>query len=165
MVSQTEFPCQSEPNMWFSKSESRTSLAKELCSECWFKDQCLNIAINNQEVHGVWGGVNFSDPSERISSGIKKCRKGHELPPEGGNCYTCRRDSQKRYDKKIKKGSDKRKPKNFLGGYCSNEHLLSEKNTYIRGYDQAVVCKDCISLNRRNKLPHVKAYYKSGDLS
>lgn len=155
--------CQVLPDLWFSESESKKSIARDLCSDCWFKEDCLQRAIDNSEVHGIWGGVDFSNPLERISSTIKKCRNGHELPPEGGNCYTCRRISQKKYDKKIKKNYNKTKPrKNILGGYCLNDHLLSEDNVTIRSSDQAVLCKKCYS---SNKLPHVKAYSLPGDFS
>jgi hypothetical protein len=31
-----------------------------LCNRCPVRIECYNFAINNQEKHGVWGGINFS---------------------------------------------------------------------------------------------------------
>lgn len=162
MVQQTVI-CQVEPDMWFSKSESKKSLAKDLCSECFFQETCLEIAVNQDEVHGIWGGVDFSDPNQRISSSVKRCRKGHELPPEGGSCYTCRRISQKKYDKKIKKNYTKIKVrKNVEGGYCINDHLLDTDNITIRSSDGSIMCRKCYS---GNKIHRARAYINPGDFS
>lgn len=158
-------PCQIDPDMWFSASEEKKTLAKDLCSSCWFKDKCLDLATSYHEVHGIWGGVDFSDPSERISDEdqLILCRAKRHWRKVGENCKECRRESQARYDKKVKKNYKKKKSKNILGGYCKNDHLLTQDNTSIRSYDQAIICKDCIKNNRRRKYLPVRAYSKPGD--
>ena len=46
--------------------EARLALeAKSICSSCPIKDECLNIAIENRERYGVWGGVDFGCREER----------------------------------------------------------------------------------------------------
>ncbi len=39
--------------------------AKALCGTCPRQDPCLEMAVQNEEVNGVWGGVNFGHAEER----------------------------------------------------------------------------------------------------
>ena len=35
----------------------RTLIAKDICSACVVKKQCLDTAMHNQEAYGIWGGM------------------------------------------------------------------------------------------------------------
>ena len=35
----------------------RTLIAKDICSGCVVKKQCLDTAMHNQEAYGIWGGM------------------------------------------------------------------------------------------------------------
>jgi WhiB family redox-sensing transcriptional regulator len=37
---------------------SREARAKEICSECRVRVDCLDYAIRIREPHGIWGGLN-----------------------------------------------------------------------------------------------------------
>jgi hypothetical protein len=39
--------------------------AKEICSNCIHKNECLAGAMNSEETHGVWGGFNFENYADR----------------------------------------------------------------------------------------------------
>lgn len=41
---------------FFSEVAEQVSEAKEICSVCPVREQCLQSALNNKEVWGVWGG-------------------------------------------------------------------------------------------------------------
>lgn len=60
-------PCQvTDPELWFGTEEdakaTRFRMAKNLCSRCPVIKECATFAIANQEMFGVWGGL---DPRER----------------------------------------------------------------------------------------------------
>lgn len=38
-------------------SNANTLAAKRTCANCVLRADCLNWAVDNQEVHGVWGGL------------------------------------------------------------------------------------------------------------
>lgn len=61
--------CKGEPASWwfvesYGNAEGRwnTVRAKEICSQCSVRVQCLNYANENLEIYGVWGGLT---PKER----------------------------------------------------------------------------------------------------
>ena len=64
-------PCQADPSLWFP--EARTAAgrraeaeqAKAICRECPFRAACLAGAVTRRELYGIWGGVDFSSPTER----------------------------------------------------------------------------------------------------
>ncbi|MCF8571193.1 WhiB family transcriptional regulator [Gordonia sp. HY002] len=56
-----ELPCQSaEADLWFAEQPSSLEQAKALCQECPLRAQCLEVALENAEPWGVWGGEIFS---------------------------------------------------------------------------------------------------------
>lgn len=75
-----ETPCESAPDLYFPDIEQDVSplttlrLAKAMCSECPIQVQCLDYAITNDEIHGVWGGTT---PLERRQ--IKRGRRPGSL--------------------------------------------------------------------------------------
>ncbi len=36
----------------------RESVAKRICAGCAVQDACLELALRNHEIHGIWGGLN-----------------------------------------------------------------------------------------------------------
>lgn len=48
------------PNTIERKEErlERESVAKRICAGCCCLDQCLELAVRNHEIHGIWGGLN-----------------------------------------------------------------------------------------------------------
>jgi WhiB family redox-sensing transcriptional regulator len=58
-------PCQSAPQLFFEQdargdeeallTAQRFAMAKKLCNDCPIRQACLSYAIENNEVHGVWG--------------------------------------------------------------------------------------------------------------
>jgi hypothetical protein len=103
-------PCQADPDLWFSESLASTALAKSICSSCPLQGKCLELAISGNEVHGVWGGVDFSNPEERILDDLILCRAKKHLRKRGENCRECSREAKRRYAKKVRKGYDKPNP-------------------------------------------------------
>ncbi len=39
----------------------RERRAKEICSDCSVKDDCLDYALQIREPHGIWGGLNETE--------------------------------------------------------------------------------------------------------
>lgn len=55
-------PCQDDPDLWFSSDPYDRQTARGVCAECPMKAACLETALKNGEVHGMWGGLT---PQER----------------------------------------------------------------------------------------------------
>lgn len=110
LADMNDLACQSLPDLWFSESPNVLIKVKELCSTCPFKLKCLELAISGNEVHGVWGGVDFSKPEERILDDLILCRAKRHLRKRGENCKECSREAKRRYAKKVRKGYDKPNP-------------------------------------------------------
>lgn len=36
----------------------REAVAKRICAGCSVSDLCLDLALRNHEIHGIWGGLN-----------------------------------------------------------------------------------------------------------
>jgi WhiB family redox-sensing transcriptional regulator len=36
----------------------REAVAKRICAGCAVLDECLDLAVRNHEIHGIWGGLN-----------------------------------------------------------------------------------------------------------
>lgn len=91
--------------------------AKELCSTCVVRDECLEHALENNEMWGIWGGFNPIErdammrrqPMKIIGMGrsrprpetdipqsvtCPKCRRGHGNAamngPKTARCYDCK---------------------------------------------------------------------------
>jgi WhiB family redox-sensing transcriptional regulator len=53
-------PCRShDPDLWFAEAPAELERAKQLCTGCPVKAQCLDSALSRQEPWGVWGGEIF----------------------------------------------------------------------------------------------------------
>ena len=53
---QIEFPCLTDPDLFFAESPADIARAKELCARCPFTEACLAGALERGEPWGVWGG-------------------------------------------------------------------------------------------------------------
>jgi hypothetical protein len=68
MDSVGELPCGNFPDAFFHDEDRPTgnrytyTMAKELCSGCPIRVECLDYALAANEDHGVWGGLS---PVER----------------------------------------------------------------------------------------------------
>lgn len=139
-------PCQTSPDLWFSEGPKKIAEAKSICSSCPVKDKCYDLAVKNQEMDGIWGGVNFGDPKERPSFKVKFCKKKlHRLPDDHtGMCLECRRISHNEWDKKNNRTHRvKEYKRQQVGDTCKHGHLIEGDNVLIRTYDKAVTCKKC----------------------
>lgn len=57
--------CVDHPEPWIFFPEARTSTtvndaarAKAVCNRCPVRAECLDYAIEHNEMHGIWGGMN-----------------------------------------------------------------------------------------------------------
>jgi WhiB family redox-sensing transcriptional regulator len=89
----------------------RVAEAKARCAGCPVKAECLAYAVATNQVHGVWGGVDFSDKGERRPArrewkrpptvdprcGTDKGCQAHYTRGEHpcGPCLAARRDAQR----------------------------------------------------------------------
>ena len=48
---------QTDPEEWFPEKGGSTALAKMYCKPCPLKKECLEFALKNNELFGIWGGV------------------------------------------------------------------------------------------------------------
>ena len=48
------------PNAIERKEErlERETVAKRICAGCCCSNECLELALRNHEIHGIWGGLN-----------------------------------------------------------------------------------------------------------
>ena len=58
------------PAVFFPSDGVGVEIAKEICSSCPAKEECLEYALTNRIDHGVWGGA-----SERQRRRILKARR------------------------------------------------------------------------------------------
>ncbi|WP_433364235.1 WhiB family transcriptional regulator [Streptosporangium sp. CA-115845] len=56
----------------------RERQAKEICSRCSVRTECLSYALSRPERHGVWGGLN---EEERASERRREARRTAPTPP------------------------------------------------------------------------------------
>lgn len=63
-----EVPCMSAPNYFFTDEDANwsdkmtaTRNAKKLCQGCPIRLICLDYALTNDEMDGIWGGTTPSD--------------------------------------------------------------------------------------------------------
>lgn len=58
---------QSDPAAFFPEKGGSTIEAKQICSNCEVRAECLDWALEHDERHGIWGGL-----SERERRRLKK---------------------------------------------------------------------------------------------
>lgn len=63
-----------DPDLFFPEAGDKGEEAKEVCRGCPVQEQCLEKAIANREVGGIWGGTSESE-RRRIIRQRKKLAK------------------------------------------------------------------------------------------
>lgn len=61
---------QTDPEAFFPEKGGSTREAKAMCARCDVADLCLEYALDNDERHGIWGGL-----SERERRRVKAARR------------------------------------------------------------------------------------------
>jgi WhiB family redox-sensing transcriptional regulator len=69
-----------DPELWFPPKGYSDAEAKAVCAECEVREKCLAYAIEADEEHGVWGGLNRA---ERIRVGRMRREAEAGEPGEG----------------------------------------------------------------------------------
>lgn len=54
--------------LFFSQEEDDQQRALAYCAGCQVRQQCLQSAIKNREIYGIWGGMSESDRRARWTS-------------------------------------------------------------------------------------------------
>jgi WhiB family redox-sensing transcriptional regulator len=49
-----------DPELWFPETNSLGLQAKKFCASCPVVEECLQYALENNEKHGIWGGLSRS---------------------------------------------------------------------------------------------------------
>jgi WhiB family redox-sensing transcriptional regulator len=52
-----------DPNLFFPERGESVKEAKAVCARCPVRAECLKYALENHELHGIWGG--FSERERR----------------------------------------------------------------------------------------------------
>ena len=50
--------------------------AKRICARCPVRVQCLEYALDNEEVHGVWGGTSAKERQRMFAAARRRSRAG-----------------------------------------------------------------------------------------
>ncbi|OBY33430.1 WhiB family transcriptional regulator [Mycolicibacter kumamotonensis] len=53
-----------DTDIWYPELGANSRYAQRVCQRCPVKMQCLQYALDNEEVHGVWGGTTSSERIE-----------------------------------------------------------------------------------------------------
>lgn len=48
---------EADPEEWFPEKGGSTRAAKRICGRCEIRVACLQLALDNREQHGIWGGL------------------------------------------------------------------------------------------------------------
>lgn len=78
---------QVDPELWFPDKGGSTGDAKRICMECPVRAECLQYALDHEEIHGVWGAKSYR---ERLSlrpitseEGLRQVAEVQRLAAEG----------------------------------------------------------------------------------
>jgi hypothetical protein len=52
---------QADPDTWFPEKGGNPSAAQRICAGCPIRERCLEVALENGETQGVWGGMCGND--------------------------------------------------------------------------------------------------------
>ena len=68
---------QAEPDLFFPISSSamnvgQVAAAKEICSGCLVRRECLDFAVQTRQLHGVWGGMTEEERVPVISAAARR---------------------------------------------------------------------------------------------
>ena len=45
----------------YTGSSAEVKLAKKMCVSCPYIEECLEFALNNNELYGIWGGLTYQE--------------------------------------------------------------------------------------------------------
>lgn len=63
---------QTDPEAFFPEKGGGTKDAKALCAQCDVREQCLKFSLENDEEHGIWGGLSTKERRKIIDKmGLK----------------------------------------------------------------------------------------------
>lgn len=102
------YPCAGRQDIFFPENQStkKANEAKAICNTCHFKQECLEIALQNNDPYGIWGGTS---PRDR-----RKLRVGY---PTSKLFYPPKREPMKNID---------RDPAFMNSGFYANETASSQ---------------------------------------
>lgn len=86
------YPCDQDPDLWFDTKVENRRKAQRACMDCHIIDQCRAGAIERDELHGVWGGMDFTSERTRptpIDHGTEAGATAHRRRGERP-CESCR---------------------------------------------------------------------------
>jgi WhiB family transcriptional regulator, redox-sensing transcriptional regulator len=70
---------QVDPELFFPSSSNTAPTtirrAKVICQQCPVQLQCLDAALENDERHGIWGGINFGTARSRAREELRVQRR------------------------------------------------------------------------------------------
>jgi WhiB family redox-sensing transcriptional regulator len=71
MTWQEEGTCRGvDPEVFFPISDDEAWRAKEICTVCPVKADCLVYSLENRERYGVWGGITERERQEMFRRGV-----------------------------------------------------------------------------------------------
>lgn len=66
-----------------------TAAAIAICNTCPVKQQCFEAAVENNETHGIWGGVDFERPSPAVAKCGTSSGYNRHLRDKESACDAC----------------------------------------------------------------------------
>jgi WhiB family redox-sensing transcriptional regulator len=79
---------QTDPESFFPEKGGSTREAKKVCMGCEVRAECLVYALDNDERHGIWGGMS---ERERRALGKRRCGDCKATVEKGRHlCDACR---------------------------------------------------------------------------
>lgn len=56
-----------DPDLWFPEKGGSTREAREICSQCPVRGECLHDSLIHRDMHGVWGGLTVEERSPLLA--------------------------------------------------------------------------------------------------
>lgn len=56
-------------NLFYADTDASARAAKAICARCAVRSHCLQVALRNDERHGVWGGLTERERSRLRRTG------------------------------------------------------------------------------------------------
>lgn len=52
---------QSDPEQWFPEKGESVKHVKAICRRCPIKTECLEYALDTNQIYGIWGGLSYKE--------------------------------------------------------------------------------------------------------
>lgn len=62
-----------DPDLFYPRYDRESGPAKHICQSCPVRTICLDWAVSNREVHGVWGATSERERLHLISQDVTAC--------------------------------------------------------------------------------------------